>query len=363
MTVATVSADRIRTQIASILEAWGMRPEAVTATAQAMTETDLWGVDSHGISMLMMYEDMKKAGRLNLDARPRVVAQTPATARLDGDAGLGHPVARMGMALAVDKALAVGVGVVTACNSHHFGAAGLYAMQAAERGCIGLVTSTARTVAVVPTFGAQPVLGTNPIAFAAPGRRCRPFLLDMATSAVALNKVKVYGFAGKDLPAGWVVDGAGAAVTDPQAALTICREGDEGGLTPAGGTRELGSHKGYGLGVVAQLLGGSLAGGSFSARDAADRPASAPANIGHFFMALAPAFFRDSEDDYRDDVDSVIEVLHAVRPADPAQPVLVAGDPEAATRERRLREGVPLPAALREQVRAIAQRAGVPCVI
>lgn len=353
-----VPASRIRGQIARILTAWGLSDEAVEVTAEAMTETDLWGVDSHGISMLKMYEEWLHAGRLNVNARPRTVAETPATARLDGDAGLGHPVARLGMRLAVDKALACGVGVVTASNSHHFGAAGLYAMQAAQRGCIGMVTSTARTVAVVPTFGTQPVLGTNPIAFAAPGERARPFLLDMATSAVALNKVKVYGFAGKPLPPGWVVDGDGHPVTDPGAAMTLCREGDAGGLTPAGGTRDLGSHKGYGLGVVAQLLGGALAGGSFTAGPRAPTGPDAPANIGHFFLALAPAFFRDDPADYRREVDEVIDVLHAVRPADPAYPVLVAGDPEAASRERRLREGVPLPGVLRAQIQDIAARAG-----
>ncbi len=357
-----VPAQRVREQIASVLAAWGMAPEHVAVTADAMVETDLWGVDSHGISMLMMYEQMKREGRLNVRARPKVLERTAVTARLDGDAGLGHPVAHMGMALAVEMALHNGLGAVTAFNSHHFGAAGVYARTAAEQGCVGIVTSTSRTVAVLPTFGSEPVLGTNPIAVAAPGARNRPFLLDFATSAVALNKIKVYDFHGKPIPKGWVSDGDGRPVTDAKEAMAICRASVSGGLNPVGGSKELGGHKGYGLGVVAQILAGALAGGSFSPVRDRDLAPDAPFNIGHFFLALDPKRFR-AQGEFEDDVDQVIDVLHASRPADPGQPVLVAGDPEAQTRERRLREGIPIPAALATSVREIAQRAGVAFVL
>ena len=357
-----VPAERVREQIRSILEAWGMAPEPVAVTAHVMVETDLWGVDSHGLSMLMMYEDMMRAGRLNVRAEPRIVERLPVAARIDGDAGLGHPVAHQGMTLAVDMALESGVGAVTAFNSHHFGAAGVYAKMAAERGCIGLVTSTARTVAVLPTFGVEPVLGTNPIAFAAPGERQRPFVLDFATSSVALNKVKVHDFYGKPLPAGWVSDAEGRAVRDAGEGLRICREEPLGGLNPVGGTRDLGSHKGYGLGVMAQILAGALAGGSFSpVRDRTLAP-DQPFNIGHFFLALSPALMR-GDGGFEPDVDEVLEVLRGSRPADPAQPVLVAGDPEAACKAERLRDGIPLPPALEAGVRGIAGRAGVPFLL
>ena len=358
MTTLHASAETVRAQILSILTAWGMPRAPAGITADVMVETDLWGVDSHGISMLMMYEDMLRAGRLNLAAEPSVVFDTAAMARIDGQAGLGHPVASMGMDAAIEKARATGIGVVTAFNSHHFGAAGVYAIRAAEAGCIGLVTSTSRTVAVVPTFAAEPVLGTNPIAFAAPGRNNRPFLLDMATSAVALNKVKVYGFHGKELPRGWVADGQGRPITDPERALSMCREGSEGGLSPVGGTRAMGSHKGYGLGVMAQLLAGALAGGSFSPvrdRSLAD---DAPFNIGHFFLAMDPRFFR-ADGEFEMEVDEVIDLLRATRPADPAQPVLVAGDPEAYTREHRLRDGIPIPPPLAANLHEICTRARV----
>ncbi|MFH1570733.1 MAG: Ldh family oxidoreductase [Gemmatimonadota bacterium] len=362
MGVPSFPAERIEAQIASILSAWGMAADQVAITASTMTETDLWGIDSHGLSMLMMYEDMKAAGRLNVRARPRLVSRTPPIAHLDGDAGLGHPVARMGIDLATDLAQEGGVGVVTAENSHHFGAAGVYARRAVDRGCIALVTSTSVTCSVVPTRGAAPVLGTNPIAFAAPAGRNRPFVLDFATSAAALNKVKVYDFYGRPIPAGWVIDGQGQPVTDAGAAMAVLRAATEGGLNPIGGDAQLGGHKGYGLGVLAQILAGALAGGSFSpVRDRTLGPGD-PYRIGHFFLAIDPkAFRRDGQ--FQAEVDSVIDTLHETPPVDPAQPVLVAGDPEAAERERRLVHGIPVPERLATAIREIAGRAGVPFLL
>ncbi|HJY77318.1 MAG TPA: Ldh family oxidoreductase, partial [Burkholderiales bacterium] len=170
------AAARVREQIVSILESWGMDHEIVRTTAEVMIETDLAGVDSHGISMLMDYENSKSKGKLNTRAKARVVRETSVTALIDADAGLGHPAAVMGMKVAIAKAKAMGVGVVSVFNSHHFGAAGYYAALASKEGLVGMVTSATRSIAVVPTRAAVPVLGTNPIAFAAPARRNRPFL-------------------------------------------------------------------------------------------------------------------------------------------------------------------------------------------
>ena len=360
-----VPADRVRQQIASILTAWGMDAGLVRTTAEVMVETDLSGVDSHGISMLMDYEQSRLKGKLNLQAKPRVVRDSPVTALVDADAGLGHPAAVMGMALAIEKALAMGVGVVSVFNSHHFGAAGYYAALAPKRGLIGFVTSATRTIAVVPTRSRLPVLGTNPIAFAAPTHRNRPFLLDMATASVANNKVKVHDLNGKPLPRGWVLDEHGDPVTDAAAALEIIyrRPKDQGGgLTPLGGTAEMSSHKGYGLAMMVHILGGALSGASFSPiRVRTQRPQD-PDNLGHFFMAIDPKAFRPAGA-FEDDLDAAIDVLHAAPPVDPALPVLVAGDPEAQSRERRLRDGIPIPRALADKIRAICERCGVPFVL
>jgi LDH2 family malate/lactate/ureidoglycolate dehydrogenase len=357
-----VPVDRVREQIAVVLAAWGMHDEIVRTTTQVMVETDLSGVDSHGISMLMDYDQSRLKGKLNLAARPKVVRENAVTALIDADAGLGHAPSVTAMRLAIDKAKASGVGAVSVFNSHHFGAAGYYAALAPPQGLIGLVSSSSRTISVVPTRGRVPVLGTNPLAFAAPARRNRPFHLDMATATVAANKVKVHELNGKPLPAGWVLDEAGEPVRDAALAMDYIFRRDVGGLTPVGGTAEMASHKGYGLAVMAQILGGALSGASFSpVRVRTQRPHD-PDNIGHFFLALDPAVFRP-DGAFADDVDAIIDVLHDTPPIDPAQPVLVAGDPEAAARATRLRDGIPIPGMLAEKIKAVCERCGAPFLL
>ncbi|GGG31629.1 malate dehydrogenase [Caldovatus sediminis] len=357
-----VSADRVRQQILNILRAWGMAEDLAATTAEAMVETDLMGVDSHGISMLMTYEQRVAEKRLNLNARPRIVRENACTALVDGDAGLGHPVSSFAMNLAVDKALAAGVGVVGVRNSHHFGAAGVYARIAARRGVIGMVTSATRGIAMVPTRAAMPVLGTNPLAFAAPARRNRPFVLDMATTTTAAGKIKVWDLNNRAMPPGWVVEGDGRIVTDPKRGMEILYKEKPGGLTPLGGTPELGSHKGYGLAMMVHILGGTLTGASFSPVRERDHRPGRPDNIGHFFLALDQRAFRE-EGAFESDLDEVIDILHATPPADPAKPVLVAGDPEEMERERRLREGIPIPDSLDRLIRGICERSGAAYVL
>lgn len=354
--------ERVREQIFVILRAWGMSDDLAETTAGVMLETDLIGVDSHGISMLMTYEAKRAEGRFDFTARPRVVKENAVAALLDAGGNLGHPVSVDAMRLAMKKAREMGVGVVSVRNSHHFGAAGYYAKLAAEEGLVGWVASGARGITVVPTRAANPILGTNPLAFAAPATRNRPFVLDMATSTVAVGKVKVYGFQNKPIPEGWVADGKGRPMTDANAAYEMLRGAPQGGLTPIGGTAELSSHKGYGLGMMAHILGGVLSGGNFSPIHKPKEGPSDPENIGHFFMAMNPDFFRD-EDAFESDLDDVIDYLHATEPADPEKPVLVAGDPEAATRAERLQSGVPIPDALDAQLRDVCKNINVAYVL
>jgi LDH2 family malate/lactate/ureidoglycolate dehydrogenase len=354
------AAARVREQIVSILESWGMDREIVATTAEVMVETDLAGVDSHGVSMLMDYESSRAKGKLNVKAKPRIVKQSRVTALID--AGLGHPAAVMGMKIAIRKAKEMGVGVVTVFNSHHFGAAGYYAAMAAREGLVGMVTSATRTMSVVPTRAKLPLLGTNPIAFAAPAKRNAPFLLDMATASVANGKIKVYDLNGKKLPPGWVLDDEGNPVTDAAAAWKILYETKKGGLTPLGGTAEMSSHKGYGLAMMVHILGGALSGASFSPIRVRTQKPSDPDRLGHFFLAIDPKSFRP-EGAFESDLDDVIDVLHAAPPVDPELPVLVAGDPEAAAREKRMREGIPLPQTLINKVREICERCGAPFLL
>ena len=357
-----VPAPTIRAQIAAVLSAWGMEPEVVRIAADVMTDTDVAGIDSHGISMLMLYEEALDLEQLNRAPKPRVVRETPVTALIDGDAGLGHVCTVMGMELAIAKAKATGVGIVSIYNSPHFGAAGYYAAMASRAGLLGLVTCTTRGNPVLPTRSAAPVLGTNPIAFAAPARRNRPFLLDMSTSTVAQNKVKVYDLQGRPLPPGWVLDEHGAPVLDSAVAMEKVTVSHTAGITALGGTAEMSSHKGYGLSVMVQILSATLSGGSFTPNRKRAQGRGDPDNIGHFLMALDPTAFR-AEGEFEDDLDDVIDVLHASPPTDASEPVLVAGEPEELARAERLREGIPVTESLAQRVRAICERCGAPFLL
>ena len=357
----------LRAQIDSILAAWGMPEPTRRIAADAMADADLMGVDSHGVSMLPMYETLWRNGTLRLDAAPRILRETPAAAVLDAGAGLGHPAAAMAMDLAVGKARAVGVGAVGVVNSHHFGAAGWYARRAADAGCCGLAVSSARGVLVVPTGGAEAMLGTNPIAFAAPIPGGPPFCLDMATSGAAANKVKVHALQGKPLPAGWVVDAAGAPITDSAAAWALlggavaAGRRPEGGLTPLGGaSTETGGHKGYGLAMLVQILSATLLGAPFPPLHQARRGPEEGDALGHLLIAFSPAAFAGSEAAFAERMAELAAAMRATRPADPARPVLIAGDPEAAAMARRGAEGIPVPETLAGQIRGVAERAGVP---
>jgi LDH2 family malate/lactate/ureidoglycolate dehydrogenase len=347
----------LSSQVEAILAAWGMADQDARTTTEVIIETDLRGIDSHGISMLPLYSTMRSAGQLNTKANPRVLRETATTALIDADAGLGHAVSIRAMNLAVEKCRSSGCAAVSVVNSHHFGAAGIYAEVAAKAGVIGLVATSTRFITMVPTFGAEPVLGTNPIAFAAPAKRNPPVLLDMATTSIAAGKVKTHWLNDKPLPEGWVVDGAGKPVTDSAVAREIVFERPDGGLTPLGGARLNGSHKGYGLALMVHILGGVLCGASFSpVRKHTAKPGD-PDNIGHFFLAIDPGAFRPLGE-FENDLDMVIDLLHQTRPAGPAQAVLVAGDPERLMRDERIRNGIPVPPKLHKQLRDVADASG-----
>ncbi|WP_205739766.1 Ldh family oxidoreductase [Georgenia sp. SYP-B2076] len=344
----------VRAQILAVLDAWGMPEDLAAVSADVMVDTDLAGIDSHGISMLPSYQGLVDEGRMDIAARPLVVHETATTALLDAQDGLGHPTTAEAMALAVAKARTAGMGAVAVHRSHHFGAAGYYARIAADAGMVGLVTTTTRARAVVPTRGSTPLLGTNPIAFAAPTTDPeRPFLLDMSTSSVAVNKVKVYDFLDKPLPAGWVLDGQGLPVTDPHAAHARLRAQEEGGLTPLGGTEALSSHKGYGLGVMVQILAGALSGALF----APEKGRPGPDDIGHFCLAIDPAAFGGAET-FRPAVSEIVDTLHVHPSTSPDRPVLVAGDPERLARAERSEHGIPISDALLDLLAGICTAAG-----
>ncbi len=330
----------LRRQTERVFEAWGMAAEHALTAAHVMVETDLAGIDSHGVGMLPFYQNAVEDGRIDPRPEIRIERETPALALIDAGRSLGHPPSVLAMQTAIDKARAVGAAAVAVRNSNHYGAAGYYARMAAEAGVVGLSLTNAPVKQAVPMFGTEAALGTNPIGFGAPAASQPPFLLDMATTTVAFGKVSIARRAGKALPEGWSVDPAGRPITDAARAVEIGR------LTPLGGARETGGHKGYGLAAMVEILCATLSG-------------CLAGETGHFFFAVDPAAFGRAGA-FETDMDRLMDMLRATPPADPARPVMVAGDPEHATYAERKANGIPMTATLLEELRDVCRRAGAP---
>ena len=345
-----------RAQLETILAAWGMPALFAVRTAEVMSWADLHGIDSHGISMLPAYFERHQTGRVNIQAQPCVLRETPVSALVDGDGGLGHEPSRQAMEAAIAKARAVGMAVVCVRNSSHFGACGFYAMMAADAGLIGMVATSASIVQVAPTGGAEARLGTDPWAFAAPGREGERFVLDMATTTVAAGRIRNKANENLPAPPGWLLTREGLPSTDP---LEAVQKG--GFLTSLGGSAEGSSYKGYGLAVMVNILSSCLSGATLIT-DPMHAKKPAGMDIGHFFLALSPALFRE-DGAFEADVATLCDALRATRPLDAARPVMVAGDPERRNAAQRMGDGIPVGRNLLAKIRQIAKESNVPWLL
>jgi LDH2 family malate/lactate/ureidoglycolate dehydrogenase len=340
--------EKHRAQLKAILLSWGMPEENAEITSDILSWADLHGVDSHGMSMIPGYDGLRRRGRAKMDARPKIVKQTPVSALVDGGGGLGHVPAHFAMNVAIEKAKKVGMAIAAVNNSAHFGATGYYTLMAAKAGLIGMACTSASGIQVAPTFGKQARLGTDPWSFAAPSADGVPFLLDMATTTVAAGRIRNKANEGLPTPDGWVLDSEGRPSNDP----LVARE--KGGfLTSLGGSPENSSYKGYGLSAMVNILGSCLSGATLIT-DPMHTKKPTGMDIGHFFMAIDPGLFRDG-DDFQKDVARFCGDLRATTPMDPARPVMVAGDPQWNYAEQRMAQGIPVGPGLLNQVRQIAQ--------
>lgn len=350
----TFPADVLRRQIEAVLAAWGLPEERRRTISGLMVEADLRGIDSHGVGMLPHYEVRRLDGKIFPNAEPVVETDSPAFCIVDAGHGLGHAPGALAMGMAIEKAKTMGVGMGLVKRSNHYGAAGVYATMAADQGLIGMSMTGTSQRSIVPTFAKDPMYSTNPIACAVPAGDRPPFVLDMATSTVAVGKLDIYRRLGKPLPAGWALTEDGDVRTDAQAAF----DARPRRMTPLGGDRERGSHKGYGLAIMVDILSSVLTGMWFGAHDLKTGKTGQHHMIGSFFLALDPDFFRDEAGDFNADMDSLIDTLKAVPPVDPDQPVLVAGEPERVARAARERDGVPVSDTLLEELRRTAETSG-----
>lgn len=350
----------LRAFCARVFESMGVPPEDADVTADVLVAADLRGVDSHGVARLKRYVDGLRNGVMLARAKIELVHETPATALLDGGAGLGQPVSVRAMKLAIRKAKEVGAGFVTVRNSNHYGIAGYYALMALKEEMIG-ISMTNASVLVVPTFGKNAVLGTNPIALAAPAGRERPFVLDMATSTVPCGKVEVYNRLEKSLPLGWATDERGQPTTDAHRVLENLTTRAGGGLLPLGGAgEEFGGHKGYGLALLVDILSGVLSGAGYAnniyPKDADGKPL--PANVGHFFGALQVDGFRPP-DEFKATMDDIIQRLRNSPKAEDHDRIYIHGEKEFEMEEEQLANGIPLHPKVVAALKQIGQDLGV----
>jgi len=328
--------------------------------ADVLVMADLRGIDSHGVARLRRYADGLRNGAVIAQPHETVVTETPATALIDAGGGLGHPVSHRAMERAIQKAKEYGSGFVTVRNSNHYGIAGYYAMMALQHDCIGMSMTNAG-VLVVPTFGRNAMLGTNPIAVAAPAGRERPFVLDMATSTVTRGKLEVYNRLEEPIPLGWATDESGAPTTDAGRVLENSRRRAGGGLLPLGGAGELLSgHKGYGLALWTEIFCALLSGAAYAdlvyPRAADGKPL--PSQIGHFFGVWRVDAFRPV-DEFKAAMDDLQRRLKGTPKAEGEDRVYIHGEKEYEETERRTREGIPLHPKVAADLRALGDELGV----
>ncbi|HEY0190663.1 MAG TPA: Ldh family oxidoreductase [Kofleriaceae bacterium] len=315
---------------------------------------DLRGIASHGVARARRYVDGLRSGAINPRPVPATLAETAAMIAIDADNGLGQPAAIAAMRAAITKAAATGVGVATVARSNHFGIAGYYTSLALERGMIG-VASTNASPQVCPTSGAEAMFGTNPIAAAVPGEAGDDFELDMATSVVPRGKLERMAWAGEPIPDGWAIAPDGSAAQRHATLVAGLKQRAGFALLPLGGAGEQhGGHKGYGLGLLVELLCGPLAGAAWGRHTYA----SGTAGLGHWFLALDVAALRPLAA-VRGEVAAMFAELRGSRPAAGAPPIRIAGERRRDREAHHRARGVPLYPEVVDDLRAVGGSVGV----
>jgi LDH2 family malate/lactate/ureidoglycolate dehydrogenase len=352
------SADHLRNFAMQVFTHFGVPQTDADLAADVLIKSDLRGIDSHGVARLHTYFEMLELGRINPRPKIEVVREKASVASVDGDNGLGLVVGPKANEIAMDKAEQYGSGWVSVCHTNHFGIAGYYPLKALERDLIGwAMTNT--TKLVVPLWGAERMLGTNPLAIAFPGYREPPIVIDMATSAVAYGKIEVALRKNEAVPKGWIVDKYGYDTTDPSKMI------DGGAQLPLGSQREMGGHKGYALASMVDILCCLLSGANwgpfappFALRQEVPER-SVGKGIGHFFGAMQIEGFVD-KDEFKKQIDEWIQVFRSTKPAPGTNGPLIPGDPEREAEAIRKTEGIPLLQPVYDDLLDISRKTGIP---
>ncbi|MEZ4568900.1 MAG: Ldh family oxidoreductase [Thermomicrobiales bacterium] len=328
-----ISDEHLKQFVIDVFTSYGMRDWDAEISAEILVESDLRGIDSHGVPRMAFYVDRLRQGGFNLEAELEVVKESAGGIRFDANNGFGPPMAYRAMERCIEKAKESGVCLATVGHSNHYGIAGYYATMALEKPGMAGISMTNATPLLVPTHGKTALLSTAPIAAAFPAGEEDPFVLDGATTAVAWGKVEIARRNKKEIPAGWAVDEEGRTVTDPF---------DARALMPLGGERDTSGQKGYGLSLMVEFLCSQLSASLWSRDVTGSRVDKiVPSDTSHAFLAIDIASFRDL-DEYNDSADEMLHSLRESAPAEGQTRVVVPGDPEREAYEDRIERGIPV---------------------
>jgi L-2-hydroxycarboxylate dehydrogenase (NAD+) len=351
-------AEYLKEFTAEVFMRFGIAEADARQAADVLSKSDLRGIESHGVARLHTYFDMLELGRINVRPNIKVIRERSSVATVDGDNGLGLVVGPKANEIAMEKAERCGSGWVSVCNSNHFGIAGYYPLKALERDLIGWAMTNS-TKLVAPLWGAERMLGTNPIAIAFPADNEPPIVIDMATSAVAYGKIEIALRKRSQIPKGWIIDKDGRDTNDPQAMI------DGGAQLPLGSEREMGGHKGYALAAMVDILCCILSGANwgpfappFALRQQIPER-SVGKGIGHFFGAMQIDGFIN-KDEFKKQIDEWIHVFRKTKPAPGTSGPLVPGDPEREAEAVRSKGGIPLIKPVVDDLLDISRKTGIP---
>jgi len=357
MTYHTFTESKLRDFTKSIFIKMGCSAEHAMLAADVLIKSDLRGIDSHGVARLTGYVRLWEKSRINTKPDIRIVYETPTTATVDGDAGLGLVVAPFAMKVAIEKAEKYGSGWVSVRNSNHFGIAAYHTMMAVEKDMIGFAMTNASPL-VAPTFANERLLGTNPMCYAFPAGKYPPVIVDMATSAAANGKLEIAQRMGKPVPEGWIQDANGNPSVDPHE----LKKG--GSLLPLGSDREHGSHKGFGLSATVDILSAVLSGANYGPWVppfvAFMEPSTDPVGkgIGHFLGAMRVDGFRPINE-FKAHLDNWIDRFSSAKSISEEQKVIIPGQPEVVAEKERKINGIPLIDDVCTDLNELAEKLGI----
>lgn len=357
MNFITFTETELRNFTYNVFKRIGCSDAHATLATDVLVKSDLRGIDSHGVARLSGYVRLWEKGRINATPDIKTVHETPTTATVDGDSGLGLVVAPFAMQLAIAKAEKYGSGWVSVKNSNHFGIASYHGLMAVEKDMIGISMTNASPL-VAPTYANERLLGTNPICYAFPAGKYPPVIVDMATAAAANGKLEIAQRANKDVPSGWVQDANGNPSTNPNELK------NGGSLLPLGSDKDHGSHKGFGLSATVDILSAVLSGANYGPWVppfvAFLEPPTDPVGegIGHFLGAMRVDGFRPAQD-FKNHLDNWIARFKSAKTINPEKKVIIPGEPEHDFEQERKVSGIPIIDVVVNDLNELAAKLGV----